>query len=291
VSRDELIRCVEHASRLRKLAAVKRDALRYLGHIDRPAGDRAGLEAVFARALGGLFMAYQPIVRTLDGSVFGWEALLRTKEPAVTGPLAFLETAERLGRVGELGRLVRTSVARTANQRRGTVFFVNLHPDDLLDEALFDPSSPLSALAPEIVLEITEQSPFDSVPDVRVRVRRLRSLGFRLALDDLGSGYAGLTSFAALEPEFVKLDRGLVQGIDSEPVKRKLVASIVTVSRELGITVVAEGIETAAERAVVAELGCDLMQGFFFRHPEPWREDDGSPVSAEESGCLPQSGS
>ena len=291
VGRDELIRCVEHASRLRKLAGVKRDALRYLGHIDRPAGDRAGLEAVFARALSGLFMAFQPIVRTLDGSVFGWEALLRTKEPAVTGPLAFLETAERLGRVGELGRLIRASVARTANQRRGTVFFVNLHPDDLLDEALFDSSSPLSVLAPEIVLEITEQSPFDRVPDVRDRVRRLRSLGFRLAVDDLGSGYAGLTSFAALEPEFVKLDRGLVQDIDSEPVKRKLVASIVTVSRDLGITVVAEGIETAAERAVVAGLGCDLMQGFFFRHPEPWREEDGLPLSAEGPPCPPQSGS
>jgi len=89
----------------------------------------------------------------------------------------------------------------------------------------------------------------------------------------------------------VKLDRGLVQGIDSEPVKRKLVASIVTVSRDLGITVVAEGIETAAERAAVAELGCDLMQGFFFRHPEPWREEDGLSLSAEGPPCPPQSGS
>ncbi len=283
VGRDELIRCVEHASRLRKLAAVKREALRCLGHIDRPAGDRAGLEAVFARALGGHFMAYQPIMRTLDGSVFGWEALLRTTEPAVTGPLAFFETAERLGRVGELGRLVRASVARTANQSRGTVFFVNLHPDELLDEELFEASSPLSALAPEIVLEITEQSPFDSIPDIRDRVRRLRALGFRLAVDDLGSGYAGLTSFATLEPEFVKLDRGLVQGLDAQPVKRKLVASIVGVSRELGITVVAEGIETADERAAVAGLGCDLMQGFFFRRPERWREKDGLSPAAEAS--------
>jgi EAL domain-containing protein (putative c-di-GMP-specific phosphodiesterase class I) len=288
VGRDELLRCVEHACRLRKLAAVKREALRCLGHVDRPAGDRAGLEAVFGRALGGLFMAYQPIMRTLDGSVFGWEALLRTTEPAVTGPLAFLETAERLGRVGELGRLIRANVARTANQSRGTVFFVNLHPDDLLDEALFNPSSPLSALAPEIVLEITEQSPFDTVPDVRDRVRRLRSLGFRLAIDDLGSGYAGLTSFAALEPEFVKLDRGLVKDLDSETVKRKLVASIVSVSRDLGITVVAEGIETAAERSAVAGLGCDLMQGFFFQRPERWREDDGpSPADAGLQQCPP----
>ena len=67
--------------------------------------------------------------------------------------------------------------------------------------------------------------------------------------------------------------------------------SIVTVSRDLGITVVAEGIETAAERAVVAGLGCDLMQGFFFRHPEPWREEDGLSLSAEGSPCPPQSGS
>ena len=260
-----------------------------LGILIPPSGPMVLYGVVTDSSIGGLFMAYQPIVRTLDGSVFGWEALLRTKEPAVTGPLAFLETAERLGRVEELGRLIRASVARTANQRRGTVFFVNLHPDDLLDEALFDAYSPLSVLAPEIVLEITEQSPFDTVPDVRDRVRRLRSLGFRLAVDDLGSRYAGLTSFAALEPEFVKLDRGLVQGIDSEPVKRKLVGSIVTVSRELGITVVAEGIETAAERAVVAGLGCDLMQGFFFRHPEPWREEDGLSLSAEGSPCPPQS--
>jgi EAL domain-containing protein (putative c-di-GMP-specific phosphodiesterase class I)/ActR/RegA family two-component response regulator len=291
VGRAELIRSVEHACRLRKLAAVKRDALRYLGHIDRPAGDRAGLEAVFARALGGLFMAYQPIVRTLDGSVFGWEALLRTKEPAVTNPLAFLETAERLGRVGELGRQIRASVARTASQSRGTVFFVNLHADDLLDDALFDPSSPLSALAPEIVLEITERSPFDDIPDVRDRIRKLRSLGFRLALDDLGSGYAGLTSFAALEPEFVKLDRGLVQRLVSAAVKRKPVAAIVTVSRDLGITVVAEGIETAAERAAVADLGCDLMQGFFFRRPEEWREENGCPPAAAGSPCPPTSAS
>ena len=66
----------------------------------------------------------------------------------------------------------------------------------------------------DIVLEVTERSPIESVPDVRERVRRLRELGFRLAIDDLGSGYAGLTSFASLQPDFVKLDRGLVAGLD-----------------------------------------------------------------------------
>jgi EAL domain-containing protein (putative c-di-GMP-specific phosphodiesterase class I) len=268
VSMAELVRCVGHAAELRKLAAVKHEAQRTLDRPERLMGDRSRLEAVFARALGSLFMTYQPIVRTRDGSVFAWEALLRTREPAVEGPLAFLEMAERLGRIRDIGRAIRASVCGTAKRTRGVMFFINLHPDDLLDETLFDPRSPLSALAPEIVLEITERHPIESVPDILGRVRRLRDLGFRIAVDDLGAGYAGLASFASLEPDFVKLDRGLVSGIDHEPIQQKLVGSIVRVSRELGIGVVAEGIETPAERATATELGCDLMQGFLFRGPE-----------------------
>jgi len=278
-SADELIRATEHAMRLRKLASVKREALRFLGHTDRLMGDRAGLESVFTRATASLFMAYQPIIRTRDGSIYGWEALLRTKEPSVPGPLLFIEMAERLGRVRDLGRLIRTSVARTTRRNRGTLFFINLHPDDLLDETLYDPSAPLSLLASEVVLEITERSPVDSVPDVRERVRTLRRLGFRLAVDDLGSGYAGLTSFALLEPDFVKLDRGLIAEIDSQPVKRKLVASIAAVSQDMGIAVVAEGIETPGERDVVADLGCDLMQGFLFRRPEELDSSETFPLA------------
>ena len=271
VSGAELVRCVGHAAEIRKLAAVKREALRSLERPDRLTGDHPQIEAVFARALGSLFMAYQPIVRTRDGSVFAWEALLRTREPAVEGPLAFLAMAERLGRIRDLGRAIRASVCGTAKRTKGVMFFINLHPDDLLDETLFDPRSPLCGLAPEIVLEISERSPIESVPDVLGRVRKLRDLGFRLAVDDLGAGYAGLTSFASLEPDFVKLDRGLIAGIDHEPIKQKVVGSIVRVSREMGIGVVAEGIETPAERATATDLGCDLMQGFLFRRPEELR--------------------
>jgi EAL domain-containing protein (putative c-di-GMP-specific phosphodiesterase class I) len=272
VSSEDLLRSVEHAAQLRKLAIVKREALRYLGRPD--ASDRAVLDATFSRALATLYMAYQPIIRTRDGSVFAWEALLRTREPGVCGPLAFIDMAERLGRVRELGRAIRQAVARTAKRTRGVMFFVNLHPDDFLDEDLFDPAAPLTALAPEVVLEITERSPIESVPDIRGRVARLRELGFRLAVDDLGSGYAGLTSFASLQPDFVKLDRGLVAGIDGEPVKRKLVGSVVSVSRDLGIAVVAEGVETPGERETAAAVGCDLMQGFLFRRPEELKDQE-----------------
>jgi EAL domain-containing protein (putative c-di-GMP-specific phosphodiesterase class I) len=280
VSGPELVDAVAHAARLRRLAAVKREALRYLGRTEALMGDRAGLEAVFGRAVDSFYMAYQPIVRTRDGSVFAWEALLRTREPAVAGPLQFIEMAERLGRVRDLSRGIRADVARTAKRTRGVMFFVNLHADDLLDESLYDPASPLTALAPEIVLEFTERNPVDGVPDLRARRQRLRELGFRLAVDDLGSGYAGLTSFASLEPDFVKLDRGLVVEIDREPVKRRLVASIVSVSREMGIAVVAEGIETPSEKQAMAELGCDLMQGYLFRRPEELKGEDFFSVAA-----------
>jgi EAL domain-containing protein (putative c-di-GMP-specific phosphodiesterase class I)/CheY-like chemotaxis protein len=268
VAAGDLVKTVKHAARLRELTTVRREALRYLGRDDGLMGDRAGLESVFNRAMGALYMVYQPIVRTVDGSVFAWEALLRTREPTVAGPLAFIEMAERLSRVRELGRTIRGRVAKAAKQARGVMFFVNLHHDDLLDEALYDPASPLTALAPEVVFEITERSPVESVPDIRGRVARLRALGFRLAVDDLGSGYAGLTSFASLQPDFVKLDRGLIEGLDCEPVKRKLVGSITAVSHDLGIAVVAEGVETPGEREAAASLGCELMQGYLFRRPE-----------------------
>lgn len=269
VATADLVRSIRNAARLKQLATAKREALRYLGDA-RAMGDRAGLEAVFGRALAQLHMVYQPIVRTRDGSVFAWEALLRTREPAVAGPQAFLELAERLGRLGELGRRIRASVAHAAAQTKGTVFFVNLHPDDLLDLALYDPKAPLTECASEIVLEITERSSIEAIGDVRERIARLRDLGFRLAVDDLGAGYAGLTSFAALEPEFVKLDRGLISGIHEEQVKRKLVGSLIQVSHDLGLSTIAEGIEQPQERDVLVDLGCHLMQGFLFRRPEEW---------------------
>src|SRR5207245_7558839 len=139
-----------------------------------------------------------------------------------------------------------------------------LHPRELLDEALFDPTEPLSQLARRVVLEITERASLDDIRDVRDRVKQLRSLGFRIAIDDLGAGYAGLTSFAHLEPEVVKVDMSLIRGIDQSPLKQKLLGSIVALCRDLGIEIIAEGIETAAERDALIRLGGDLCQGYLF---------------------------
>jgi EAL domain-containing protein (putative c-di-GMP-specific phosphodiesterase class I) len=278
VSTEELLRCVEDAVARHRSAVQRRRVVEPAGS-PVAAADRAALEVLFDRAMASVYMTYQPIIRTRDGSVFGWEALLRTREPAVAGPLAFIGMAEQLGRVRELSRSIRSLVCRAAKHARGRVFFVNLHPDDLLDDDLFDPAAPLSVLASDIVLEITERSPLDDVPDIKDRVRRLRALGFRVAIDDLGSGYSGLTSIATLEPEFVKLDRSLLSGMDGELTKRRLVGSIASLGRDMGISVVAEGVETDAERRAAAELGCDLMQGFFFRRPEELRFEEDFPLA------------
>jgi EAL domain-containing protein (putative c-di-GMP-specific phosphodiesterase class I) len=92
-------------------------------------------------------------------------------------------------------------------------------------------------------------------------------MGFRIAVDDLGAGYAGLTAFAQLEPEFVKLDMSLVRDIHSNKVKQKLVRSITALCADMGIAVVAEGIEVQEERDAIIDLGCDLLQGYLLAKP------------------------
>jgi EAL domain-containing protein (putative c-di-GMP-specific phosphodiesterase class I) len=264
---EELKRVMARAVRLGRIARLKQEAFSLFGG-GLGGHDRLGLEASLDRAIESLWMAYQPIVRARDGSLFGYEALMRSEEATLPHPGAILDAAERLDRVMELGTAVRAAAARGAGSAAtGALVFVNLHSRDLLDDGLFAPGQPLTEVADRVVLEITERAALDDVEDVRERVARLRKLGFRIAVDDLGAGYAGLTSFVTLEPEFVKLDMSLVRDIDRQPTKRTLVRSVTLLCRELGFQVVAEGVETRAERDAVIECGCDLVQGFLIARP------------------------
>jgi EAL domain-containing protein (putative c-di-GMP-specific phosphodiesterase class I) len=149
----------------------------------------------------------------------------------------------------------------------GSMLFVNLHTHDLLDGDLYELDRPLARMAEHVVLEITERASLLHVRDVQSRISRLREMGFRIAVDDLGAGYAGLTSFAQLEPEVVKLDMSLVRDVHAQPTKLTLVRTMVAMCRELGMQVVAEGIETAEERDAMLNVGCDLLQGYLFAKP------------------------
>jgi EAL domain-containing protein (putative c-di-GMP-specific phosphodiesterase class I)/CheY-like chemotaxis protein len=265
---EALVAVVGRAANIGQLARKKREYVEEFGSAQFRVGDRAGVDAVLDRALSSLWMAYQPIVRAVDSSVFAYEALLRAEEPMLPHPGAMLEAAERSGRLHDIGRAVRDSVVVGAKSAEdGWLFFVNLHPEDLLDETLYLAESPFAALAPRVVLEITERASLDNVSGLHDRIAALRALGFQIALDDLGAGYAGLTSFAQLEPEFVKLDMSLVRDIHLNSIKRKVVRSMVQLCRDMGKQIIAEGVESAEERDVVTELGCDLLQGYYFAKP------------------------
>jgi EAL domain-containing protein (putative c-di-GMP-specific phosphodiesterase class I) len=246
---------------------VRREAAR--ADMGRPIGDRAGLEAHFAAALQSLWMAAQPIVSWRSRDVYAYEVLLRSDEAALRSPVDFLDAAERLERTHELGRAIRTAVAAgLRGAPDGAAVFVNLHPSDLEDDELYDDEGALTPHARQVVLEITERAPLDQIRTLPTRVARLRELGYRIALDDLGAGYAGLASFAQFEPDVVKIDMSLIHGIELSAVKQKLVRSIVALCTDLGIPLIAEGIETAAELEVLTSLGGNLCQGYLFARPD-----------------------
>jgi EAL domain-containing protein (putative c-di-GMP-specific phosphodiesterase class I) len=259
---------VARATRLHQMAKIKREALELFRLEGKHLGDRAGLEVRFANAIKTLWMAYQPIVSWSSQSVIAHEALVRTEEPTLRAPPDLFEAAERLGRLRELGRVIRDRVSHTLVEAplAGDIF-VNVHAGELDDDSLFAASSPLSAVAKRVVLEITERAPLEKIKDANGRVAQLRAMGYRIAVDDLGAGYAGLTSFAQLEPEVVKVDMSLIRGLDQSPTKQKLLRSIVGLCRDLEIKMIAEGIETPEERDTLVRLGGDLCQGYLFARP------------------------
>jgi EAL domain-containing protein (putative c-di-GMP-specific phosphodiesterase class I) len=258
-----LTKPVERDALLRAVAKAQATARR-----PREVAPDVELAAGFDRALGSLWMAFQPIVSLAAHGPVAYEALMRSREPGFQTPMPMIEYAERSGRMPELGRAVRELCAdAAANIPRGKALFVNVHAQDLFDAELFSSSSPLASYADNVVLEITERGAIDEVGDIAARMRRLRSLGYRLAIDDLGAGYAGLSSIATLEPDFVKLDMSLTRDLASSPIRQRLVASMVDACRDTGMKLVAEGVETVHELGKLSELGCDLLQGYHFARP------------------------
>ncbi len=263
VSPDRLEEVATKAVQMSQMARIRREAVAMLH-----AAPDVELQDSFKGAMDTLWVAYQPIVKS-DGSLYGYEALLRSREPRLPHPGAVLDAAEKLNTLEQLGRRVRELAAQPiTEQPESGSLFVNLHPRDLEDEELTSPDSALAKIADRVVLEVTERASVGNINDLRKRVARLRETGYRIAVDDLGAGYAGLTSFALLEPQIVKVDMTLVRDIDKLPVKQRLVRSITSLCREMGIEVVGEGVETPEERDILLELGCDLLQGYYLAKPQ-----------------------
>jgi EAL domain-containing protein (putative c-di-GMP-specific phosphodiesterase class I) len=262
----EIVETMDQAVRMGRLARWRRDALAITRPRSQFVGDRASMEMAFHEALQGLWLAAQPIVGARDGKVFGVELLARSVSTRFTSVTMLVDAAEKLGQVITFGRRVRQIAANVLVPQEQAVF-LNLHSLEFADEELYSEANPLRGLASRVILEVTERHSIDQVADLKDKVAALRALGFWIAVDDMGAGYAGLNSFAALRPDIVKLDMAIVRGIDQDPYRRTLVRSMNSMCRDFGIPLVAEGVETEAEKAVLVDLGCEYLQGFLCGSP------------------------
>lgn len=210
-------------------------------------------------------MVYQPIVDMQDGRLFAHEALVRCSRQELGNPLVLFERAVEAGCVGRLGRMIR-DIAVPLSGRHPV--FVNVHPQELQEGWLVRPDDPIYAHENEIYLEVTESVPLSHYGLCLSVLREVRARGnIKLVVDDLGAGYSNLKRIADLEPQIVKLDRGLIMGVDRSVRQQQLVASVVRLCNDLRAQVVAEGIETEDEFAALRDTGAHFGQGFLFARP------------------------
>ena len=205
----------------------------------------------------------------------GFEALSRFTEETQQSPDRWFADAAEVGLGAEL-ELLAVSKALDFLQFLPTKHFmsVNASPAVTMEPKFIS----LCSVDPRrVVVELTEHSPADDFPAIIENLKRFRSLGIRIAVDDAGAGFAGLEFLVRLRPDVIKLDRTLVAGIDSDPVKRAMAAALVLFARDIGATVIGEGIVRIDELETLTELGCEWGQGFLLGRPStmsssPWPE-------------------
>ncbi len=222
----------------------------------------------FKSALNSLWIAFQPVVRPGTNQIFAYEALLRSHHPELNTPLELFAAAEASRAVTELEQSIRYLIAQRADEVPQDVhIMVNILPRSLCDSDLYSADAPLYKHRNRVIFEITERDKLEHVPDASEKLARLRSLGYRVAVDDLGAGYSGLNSFASILPDIVKFDMELIRNIQLSPAKCNLVRLMTQLCKQMNILTVAEGIESEAEYKTLTELGCDLLQGFLIAEP------------------------
>jgi EAL domain-containing protein (putative c-di-GMP-specific phosphodiesterase class I)/GGDEF domain-containing protein len=215
----------------------------------------------------GVYVDYHPIVVASTREIFGYEALARGQLRTLRSPEVMFDVAAEADLIWELSRLCRERALEGMSTRLepGQLLFLNVDPHDFTDPAF---SESEVAEPSRVVIEITERTAIKDYPKFRERLKAFREKGFRFAVDDAGSGYAGLGSIANLEPDFIKLDISLINAIDTNFIKQNLVQTMVRFANDHGAMVIAEGVERAEEFKTVQDLGVHLVQGFFLHRPQ-----------------------
>ena len=217
-------------------------------------------------------MAFQPIVDIRSETVFAYEALVRGKDGQGAGEVLSAVSVENRYAFDQLCRKTAIELASGLDLTASSASLsINFLPNAVYEpracirvtlEAAMRTGFPLD----RIIFEFTEDERLDTQHVLNI-LRSYRAMGFKTAIDDFGSGYAGLGLLTAFQPDIVKLDMDLIRGIDGDPVKRSIVRNTLVMLRDLGIEPVCEGVETIDEHDVLQDLGVHLMQGYLLAKP------------------------
>lgn len=219
----------------------------------------------------GLQVAYQPIFDLQTTQVFAYEALMRSPDARFKDPPSVISGSIAQNVCGELGRLMRQLATQGCHSYP---LFLNVHPAEFEDGWMVRPDDPIFQHEEPVYLEITESVPLSHESYCRGTLAEVRTKGVRLAVDDLGAGYSNLLYIADLEPEIVKLDRGLTRAIRSGPRQKRFITSVIHLCRDMGADVVAEGIETMEELEAMREAGAKYGQGYLLGRPGAYESHD-----------------
>ncbi|WP_426195694.1 putative bifunctional diguanylate cyclase/phosphodiesterase [Massilia sp. DWR3-1-1] len=243
------------------------------------ARDALAIDAALRRAIreGELHVLYQPIVDTTSGELKKVEALLRWTSPTlgIVSPDRFIPVAEETDLIIELGAWVLDEACRQLRAGNGAAgdiaVSVNVSPRQLADPGFIDLVERVLAryalAAPQLELELTERVLIDGRVNAQAVLGRLSAMGVRISLDDFGTGYSSLSYLTRFRIDTLKIDRSFVMDIERNARSRSLVSTIVGMGHSLGLEVVAEGVETAAQAAALGGMGCHCLQGYLIARP------------------------
>ncbi|MBO1325176.1 EAL domain-containing protein [Acetobacter sp. TBRC 12305] len=280
---DDVETLLQHVQSALSNAQMERDKSHYRffsPEMNQKAEERFFLVQALGDAIANnrLRLVYQPQIRVQDTRLQGMEALARWTDPkfGAISPARFIPLAEDANLIGQLGEwslrtacqqmarwIASGSPIHTVSVNLSAIHFHNPELPDLIFRILDETGIPPESL----IIEITESTMIDNHEQTIRTARTLRQFGVGMSMDDFGTGFSSLSNLASLPVNEVKIDRSFMNGIERDEKLRKVVRAIIQIGKNLGMTVVAEGIETEQQWRMLRRTECDVIQGFYFSRP------------------------